>query len=107
MNCEYCGHGLHKTCYRLTPGLVLKLSEVDDPEPTRFQEFKDTKIYPKIEHSGLCQGCGKTWHAWVVQAATPLQRLIMEHPAIHEICIPGAIYAMVVAFLYGLSLIHI
>ena len=100
---QYAGHGLSKTVYRLTDKLVLKLCEETDQEPKLFQALQATGVYPMVHASCQCQvfdSAGRpaqTWHAWVVDYAKPLDQILKEYPNTSNVCILGAIHAMVTA----------
>ena len=100
---QYAGHGKSKIVYRLTDKLVLKLCEKRDQEPEVFQALQASAVYPKVHASCQCQVVNsagqplKTWHAWVSEYAKPLDQILKENPATTNICIPGAIHAMVTA----------
>jgi len=89
--------------YRLTNGLVLKLCETKDQEPSLFQDLETMGIYPKLHASNNCiirssagQPAG-TWQAWLCDYAKPLDQILQEFPTASDICIPGAIRAMLLA----------
>ena len=100
---QYVGHGQSKVVYRLTDKLVLKLCEKIDQEPEVFQALQASGVYPKVQASCQCQlldSAGRpvqTWHAWVIEYAEPLDQILKESPASSNICILGAVYAMVTA----------
>ena len=100
---QYAGHGRSKTVYRLTDKLVLKLCAKTDQEPTLFQALQASGVYPMVHASCQCQvfnSAGRpaqTWHAWVMDYAKPLDQMLKEYPATSNICILGAIHAMVTA----------
>jgi hypothetical protein len=100
---QYEGHGQSKTVYRLTDKLVLKLCEKTDQEPELFQALQASGVYPMVHASCQCQvfnSAGRpaqTWHAWVMDYAKPLDQILKEDPAISNVCILGAIHAMVTA----------
>ena len=100
---QYAGHGQSKVVYRLTDKLVLKLCEKRDQEPEVFQALQASGVYPKVQASCQCQlvdSAGQpvqTWHAWVIEYAAPLDQILKENLATTNICIPGAIHAMVKA----------
>ena len=100
---QYLGHGQSKTCYGLTDTVVLKLSEERDQEPERFQELQASGVYPMVHGSGQCyevDSAGrrlKTWHAWVIDRAKPLDKILKENPAAINVCIPGAVRAMLIS----------
>ena len=100
---QYAGHGQSKIVYRLTDKLVLKLCEERDQEPEVFQALQASGVYPKVHAWRQCQvvhSAGRpvrTWHAWVIDYAKPLDQVLKEDPAASKICILGAIHAMVTA----------
>ena len=104
---QYAGHGQSKVVYRLTDKLVLKLCEKRDQEPEVFQALQASGVYPKVQASCQCQlgdSAGQpvqTWHAWVIEYAAPLDQILKENPASSNICILGAVYAMVMAHSRG------
>ena len=104
---QYAGHGQSKVVYRLTDKLVLKLCEKRDQEPEVFQALQASGVYPKVQASCQCQlvdSAGqpvRTWHAWVIEYAAPLDQILKENPASSNICILGAVYAMVTAHSRG------
>jgi hypothetical protein len=101
--CQYLGHGLSKVCYCLTDTLVLKLREKEDQEPELFQELWASGVYPMVHASGRCEvvdpvGRGpKIWHAWIIEKAKPLDQILRENPAASNVCITGAVRAMLTA----------
>ena len=58
---------------------------------------------PKVHASCQCQVVNsagrpvKTWHAWIIDYAKPLDQILKEYPAASNICILGAVHAMVTA----------
>ena len=100
---QYAGHGQSKIVYRLTDKLVLKLCEERDQEPELFQALQTSGVYPKVHASCQCQVVNsagrpvKTWHAWVIDYAKPLDQILKEYPAASKMCILGAIHAIVTA----------
>ena len=104
---QYVGHGASKTVYRLTDKLVLKLCKEPDQEPGLFQALHASGVYPMVHASGQCQvfsSAGRpaqTWHAWVMDYAKPLDQILKEYPASSNLCILGAIHAMVTANSWG------
>ena len=104
---QYAGHGKSKIAYRLTDKLVLKLCQKRDQEPELFQALQASGVYPKVHASCQCQvvnGAGRpveTWHTWVIDYATPLDQVLQEYPAASNICIHGAVHAMVTAHSWG------
>ena len=74
-----------------------------DQEPEVFQALQASAVYPKAHALCQCQVVNsagqpvKTWHAWVSEYAKPLDQILKENPATTNICIPGAIHAMVTA----------
>ena len=104
---QYLGHGQSKVCYRLTDTLVLKLCEERNQEPELFQELQASGVYPVVHASGQCQVEDpegprlKTWHAWVVDQAKPLDQILKENLHASNVCITGAIRAMLTAHSMG------
>ena len=104
---QYLGHGKSKVCYWLTDTLVLKLREERDQEPELFQELQASGVYPMVHASGQCEVVDlagrrrKTWHAWVVEQAKPLDQILKTNPAACNLCIPGAVRAMLTAHSRG------
>jgi len=98
---QYLGHGKSKVCYRLTDNLVLKLRDQRDPEPDLFRQLQATGVYTKVHASAQCQFGHETWHAWVVERAKPLDQILKDYPAASNVCIPGAVRAMLIAHLYN------
>jgi hypothetical protein len=104
---QYAGHGQSKIVYRLTDKLVLKLCEETDQEPGLFQALHASGVYAVVHASGQCQvfsSAGRpaqTWHAWVMDYAKPLDQILQEDPATSNVCILGAIRAMVTAHSWG------
>ena len=104
---QYLGHGQSKVCYWLTDTLVLKLCEERNQEPELFQELQASGVYPVVHASGQCQvqdPAGprlKTWHAWVVDQAKPLDQILKENLHASNVCITGAIRAMLTAHSRG------
>ena len=94
---QYLGHGNSKVCYWLTERLVLKLCRQPDQEPDLFQELQETGVFPKVHASAQCQFGDQTWHAWMVEQAKPLDQILKENPLASNVCIPGAVRAMLVA----------
>ena len=100
---QYLGHGKSKVCYGLTDTLVLKLCKEKDQEPELFQELQASGVYPVVHASGQCRVEDhegprlETWHAWVVDQAKPLDQILKENPAASNVCIPGAVRAMLIA----------
>ena len=94
---QYLGHGYSKVCYQLTETLVLKLCDQKDQEPDLFQELEATGVYPKVYASAQCKFGDQTWHAWIVEQAKPLDQILKENPTASNVCIPGAVRAMLVA----------
>jgi len=100
---QYAGHGQSKTVYRLTDKLVLKLCAKTDQEPKLFQALQASGVYPMVHASCQCQvfnSAGRpaqTWHAWVMDYAKPLDQMLKEYPATSNVCILGAIHAMLTA----------
>ena len=43
----------------------------------------------------------KTWHAWVIEKAKPLDQMLKENPAASNVCISGAVRAMLTAHSRG------
>ncbi len=95
---QYLGHGYSKVCYRLTETLVLKLRDQKDQEPDLFRELQATGVYPKVHASAQCQFGYQTWHAWIVEQAKPLDQILRENQTASNVCIPGAVRAMLVAW---------
>ena len=54
-------------------------------------------MYPKVHAATTCEILGRTWHAWVVEQAKPLDKILSENPAVCNVCIPGAVRAMRIA----------
>ena len=104
---QYAGHGQSKTVYRLTDKLVLKLCKKTDQEPALFQALQASGVYPMVHASCQCQVFNsaerpaQTWHAWVMDYAKPLDQILKEYPATSNVCILGAIRAMVTAHSRG------
>ena len=94
---QYLGHGKSKVCYSLSERLVLKLREQRDQEPDLFRELQATGVYSKVHASAQCQFGDQTWHAWIVERAKPLDQILKENPAASNVCIPGAVRAMLIA----------
>ena len=100
---QYAGHGQSKTVYRLTDKLVLKLCTEPDQEPKLFQALQASGVYPMVHASCQCQvfdSAGRpaqTWHAWVMDYAKPLDQILRDDSAASNVCILGAIHAMVTA----------
>ena len=95
---QYLGHGQSKVCYWLTEGLILKLRQQKDQEPDLFRELQATGVYPKVHASAQCQFRDQTWHAWIVEQAKPLDQILKEYQTASNVCIPGAVRAMLVAW---------
>ena len=51
----------------------------------------------QLPRSGQCWRLVKIWHAWVVEQAKPLDKILKENPAASNVCIPGAVRAMLIA----------
>ena len=104
---QHLGHGQSKVCYWLTDTLVLKLCEERNQEPELFQELQASGVYPVVLASGQCrvedpEGPGlETLHAWVVDQAKPLAQILKENPHASNVCITGAIRAMLTAHSRG------
>ena len=94
---QYLGHGQSKVCYSLTDKLVLKLRDQRDQEPDLFRKLEATGVYPKVHASAQCQFGHQTWHARIVEQAKPLDQILKESPAASNVCIPGAVRAMLIA----------
>ena len=54
-------------------------------------------MYPKVHASAECRFGDQTWHAWVVDLAKPLDQILKENAAASNVCIPGAVRAMLIA----------
>ena len=80
-------------------GKVLKLREEHGQEPHLFRELQTTGVYPKVHASAECRFGDQTWHAWVVGLAKPLDQILKENDAASNVCIPGAVRAMLLAHL--------
>ena len=100
---QYAGHGQSTIVYRLSDKLVLKLCEENDQEPERFRALQASGVYPKVHARRRCEeiDCAgrpvKTWYAWVMDYAKPLDQMLKENPSASKICILGAVHAMVTA----------
>ena len=96
---QYLGHGQSKVCFWLTEKLLLKLRNEDDREPRPFRQLEATGVYPKVYAASTCEcdGTRGIWHAWVVDRAKPLDKILKENPAASNVCIPGAVRAMLIA----------
>ena len=103
----YLGHGLSKVVYRLTEQRVLKLCDLDDQEPGLFQELHASGVYPTVHAKNQCQQLhspgwpARTWNAWVMDYAMPLDKILKTSPALSNVCIIGAIHAMLTAYSRG------
>ena len=100
---QYAGHGKSKIVYRLTNRLILKLCKERDQEPCLFEKLQALGVYPKVHASGQCStlsSAGQSaeiWQVWLSDYAKPLDQILKESPAASNICIPGAIRAMLTA----------
>ena len=103
----YLGHGLSKVVYRLTEQRVLKLCDLDDQEPGLFQDLHASGVYPTVHAKNQCQQLhspgwpARTWNAWVMDYAMPLDKILKTSPALSNVCIIGAIHAMLTAYSRG------
>ena len=74
-----------------------------DQEPSIFQELHASGVYSVVRATGQCQVEDpegprlKTWHAWVVDRAKPLDQILKENHHASNVCITGAIRAMLTA----------
>ena len=91
------GHGKSNVCYWLTERKVLKICEEHDQEPHLFRELQATGVCPKVHASAECKFGHETWHAWVADLAKPLDQILKENAAASNVCIPGAVRAMLIA----------
>ena len=98
---QYLGHGNSKICYSLAKGLVLKLCRKKDQEPDLFRKHEATGLYPRVHAWAPCQFDSETWHAWVVEQAKPLDQILKANQSASNVCIPGAVRAMLVASLHN------
>ena len=104
---RYLGHGQSKVVYLLTEQRVLKLCDLDDQEPGLFGELHASGVYPMVHAKNQCQQLrspgwpARTWNAWVMDYAMPLDKILKTSPALSNVCIIGAIHAMLTAYSLG------
>ena len=103
----YAGHGRTKMVYRLAHNRVLKLTKLTDQEPQLFQELRSLHVYPRIYASCQCHVLNKalqflgTWQAWVCDYAMSMDQVLKERPDAADLCITGAVHAMLKAHFGG------
>ena len=92
----------------MTHNLVLKLCKKRDQEPDIFEKGQSVGAYPKNHASNECTILiteptkpNPTWYAWVSDYAQPLDELLKKCPDAADICIVGAIRAMLRAHSIG------
>ena len=132
--CRYVGHGLSKVVYMMTPGMVLKLTEEEDPEPFLCKRLSErcsavqpaVELCPGIVAIGWCEHkdewgkpvCSRDrrtswWFAWIAEYAIPLNRYMLgllvdrsaeEYAQDRQNCLKLALYKQAVSAQRGFLL---